>query len=548
MRTHITEELVESTYLFCIKRVSDSESAKDLAQDILCEAIKAEREGREFVSFYSWYWKMARNKYADLIRHRQSRCLPIETAFGIAADLPLPVEDLVAREDMAALRFALSRLSHAYREIIVRFYLHGEPVKDIAASLGIPEGTVKRRLSDGRKKLREGFDNMKNIGISAYAPAHVDWFWGYGAMNASLLMSSSKIVPQVMVICRAEPKTVNEIADELGVAPVYLEEYLEKMTENELLISPASGKYLANCCLFPKSAYMEAKLYADNIFHDNGFPERITERLLSLKDKIMSLDFYGNHFDYSYLMWLLYTQAGGCFGAAGAESYMKKYNGKQKADKRKYRLTMEYILPGESYDGSVNKQLRRLDYSCLTQEFKTSDHGRVTFHNEYEMPPFPNDISDAGDWRKGRDLWVDGNNISLLISLSKDPGKKLTEHEEEMAAGFIKNGLLKKEKVGLAVQLPIFRHSVKKEICTLVQKETADLAAEYANAVGEGVEKILLPYVRRDQMSNFICWDMHSIFQVTGELFWYGWDKHLKMPEDFDRSAAGLYIMTDLAE
>lgn len=548
MRTHITEDLVESTYLFCVKRVSDSESAKDLAQDILCEAIKAEREGREFVSFYSWYWKMARNKYADLIRHRQSRCLPIETAFGIAADIPLPVENIVAREDMAALRFALSRLSHAYREIIVRFYLRGEPVKNIAASLGIPEGTVKRRLSDGRKRLREGLDNMKNIGISAYAPAQVDWFWGYGAMNASLLMSSSKIVPQVMVICRAEPKTVNEIADELGVAPVYLEEYLEKMTENELLISPAAGKYLANCCLFPKAAYMKAKLYADNVFHDNGFPERITERLLSLKDKIMSLDFYGNRFDYSYLMWLLYTQAGGCFGAAGAESYMKKYKGKQQADKRKYRLTMEYILSGESYDGSVYKQLRRLDYSCLTQEFKTSDHGRVTFHNEYEMPPFPNDISDAGDWRKGRDLWVDGNNISLLISLSKDPGKKLTEHEEEKAADFIKNGLLKKEKVGLAVQLPIFRHSVKKEICSIVQKETADLAAEYATAAGEGVEKILLPYVRRDQMSNFICWDMQSIFRITGELFWYGWDKHLKMPEDFDRSAAGLYIMTDLAE
>lgn len=548
MSKYITEELMERTYLFCVKRLSDSESAEDLAHDILCEAIKAENEGREFVSFYSWYWKMARNKYADLVRHKKNPCLPIESAVGIAADIPLPVETMIAQEDMAALRFSLSRLSAVYREIIVRFYLYGEPIKDISLSLGIPEGTVKSRLSDGRKKLREGFDNMKNIGTSSYAPAHADWFWGYGAMDASLLMNSSKIVPQVMIICRIEPKTSNEIADEMGVAPVYLEEFLEKMTQNELLTSPASGRYLANCCLFPKQTYMEAKLYADKIFHDNGFPERISEILLSLKDKITSFDFYGNHFDYSYLMWLLYTQAGGCFGATGAESYMKKYKGKHEADKRKYRLTMEYILPGESYDQSLYKQLRRLDYSCLTQEFGTSAHGRVTFHNEYEMPPFPNDISDSGDWRKGRDMWVNGNNISLLISLSRDPGKKLTEHEEEMAAGFIKNGLLKKESGGLTVQLPIFRHSVKKEICDLVQKETAELATEYANAVGEGVERLLLPYVRRDQMSNFICWDMQSIFQITGELFWYGWDKHLKMPEDFNSSAAGLYIMTDLAE
>ena len=72
-------------------------------------------------------------------------------------------------------------------------------------------------------------------------------------------MDSSKIVQQVMIICRTEQKSVNDIADEMGVAPVYLEEILEKMTEEKLLLTPAKGKYLSNCCVFPKQAYMEAK-------------------------------------------------------------------------------------------------------------------------------------------------------------------------------------------------------------------------------------------------------------------------------------------------
>ena len=65
---------------------------------------------------------------------------------------------------------------------------------------------------------------MNHIGKTAYAPVDVSWFWGYSAMKASLLMNSSKICPQIMVICREEAKTVNEIADEMGIAPVYLEE------------------------------------------------------------------------------------------------------------------------------------------------------------------------------------------------------------------------------------------------------------------------------------------------------------------------------------
>ena len=62
MNEYINGELIENTYLFCVKRVSDSEAAKDLAQDILYEAVRALSGRREITAFYSWYWKMARNR------------------------------------------------------------------------------------------------------------------------------------------------------------------------------------------------------------------------------------------------------------------------------------------------------------------------------------------------------------------------------------------------------------------------------------------------------------------------------------------------------
>lgn len=544
MNEYITNELIEATYLFCVKRISDTEAAKDLSQDILYEAIRVIASGKKFISFYSWYWKMARNKYADLVSRRQDRTLPIEAAGGMAAELLQPIENIIAAEDISQLNFSLSRLASFHREIIIRFYLKEQTVRQIANDLAVPEGTVKRRLFDAKQKLKERFDNMNNIGKSAYAPAEVDWFWGYSAMKASVLMDSSKIYPQVMVICRSNAKTVNEIADEMGVAPVYLEEILEKMFAADLLVSPAKGKFLADCCVFPKEAYIKAKVYANQIFHDSGFAEKITKKIFMLKDTITALDFYGSSFDYKYLMWILCVAASNSFAKASKEHYLEKYKGRLADEaERKFRLTMEYVLPDESFDGSVWEKLRECSWSGLQQNFTTSEYGVLAFQNDYEIKPFPDESEDDNGWRKGRDKWVDGNNISLLVSLSREPQKNLSVHEEAIAADLLKNGLLKKTEKGLTVQLPVMKREIYEKICEMLYRELQELAGEFADTVSEGVKKMLLPYVRKDLMSNFVHWDMQMFFQPTGALFYHCWNNCLAKPDDYSTSAAGLYIL-----
>lgn len=542
MNKFVTNELIEATYLFCVKRISDAEAAKDLSQDILYEALRVIESGKEFISFNSWYWKMARNKYADYVSSKQNSTLPIEIAGGMAAEIPQPIENLIAAEDISQLNFSLSRLAAIHREIIVRFYLKEQSIRQIADELAVPEGTVKRRLFDAKKNLKERFDNMNNIGKTAYAPADVDYFLGHSARKAALLLNNSKICPQVMVICRNEAKTVNEIADEMGVAPLYLEEIIEKLIKEGLLISPAKGKYISNHCVFPRQKYIEAKIYVCDIFHDDGYAEKITNILLDLKNKITALDFYGNDFDYGYLLWLLYVLASYSFGNHGKYHYAKKYGIKDEVE-REYRLTMEYTLADESFDNSVWEKLKDKGWSCLHQDFTTSEYGKIEFINNYEFEPFPNDCEDDNDWRRGRDKWVDGNNISLLVALSENPEKKLSVHEEAMAADFVKNGLLKKENNKLIVQLPILRREIFNKICDLIYDEIKPIAEEFANKVSTGIEKILLPYVRKDLMSNFIHWDMSVLFQRTDTLFRYGWDKALSQPKDYSKSAAGLYII-----
>ncbi|MBR1723640.1 MAG: hypothetical protein IJ723_01260, partial [Ruminococcus sp.] len=93
MENYITNELIESTFLFCAKRISDSEAAKDLSQDILLTAMQNISMGKQFVSFNSWYWRMARKKYADLIKAKQkSHELPLDEALGLSDMSPQPID------------------------------------------------------------------------------------------------------------------------------------------------------------------------------------------------------------------------------------------------------------------------------------------------------------------------------------------------------------------------------------------------------------------------------------------------------------------------
>lgn len=548
MDNYISDELIEATFLFCRKRLSDSEAAKDLAQDILCEGIRKIKSGAEPISFYSYYWKMARNKYADYIRYKKEPALPLEVAGGVACKDLHPADKLVKHEEIARLNLSLSRLSEIHREIIIRFYLKEQSISKIAEELNIPAGTVKGRLFDARKNLKERFDTMTNTGKSAYAPCKMEWFWGFNMREPNNVIISSKIAQQTMFLCGHTAKTLNELADELGVAPVYLEEIIEKMVQVKLLIRPTKNKYLSCCCVFPMQPYINASYISYKTSLDISLPEKICKAVKSVENEIMTLDFYGKELGFDYLCWEFLIWAGNLVGELATESYCKKYEEKYPDEpERSFRMTVKYLLPDEEEDWSMyTEKWKGMSWSNLWQGFKTADHGFVSYINDFEQEPFPNKW-DGKSLEVGRDKWINGNNISLLLDLAENPQKPLNKYEEEIASEFLSQGILTKCGEGLKVMLPIFTREVHGKINRIIEKSVLPIAEGTARVIGADVEKELLPYVRKDLMSNFIHWDMRMFFQPINVLMYYGlYDSdYLSKPEDFERSAAGLWLMTE---
>lgn len=80
-------------------------------------------------------------------RWRKARRLVFVSPRDTDFPVPGPLEDHVA------LVTGLQRLPAAQREALVLHYLVDLPIAQIAAQLGVPEGTVKARLSRGRQAL-----------------------------------------------------------------------------------------------------------------------------------------------------------------------------------------------------------------------------------------------------------------------------------------------------------------------------------------------------------------------------------------------------------
>jgi len=183
------------------------------------------------------------------------------------------IEDLEQTDTAILIRRELSRLSKIYREVMVQFYMENKSISEIASNLGISQGTVCSRLDMGRKKVKEGINNMDSFGTSSYKPSklilHVD---GSPGVNDEPMSVITNLIDQnILIMAYEKPISLIELSENIGATLAYVEESVEKLLYHELM--EKQGKHVYTNFIIIDDELQARKAKAQNDFVDSVFPE-----------------------------------------------------------------------------------------------------------------------------------------------------------------------------------------------------------------------------------------------------------------------------------
>ncbi len=138
-------------YNFFYYSLFDREEAKDLVQDVFFKVYKGLPKFKRESSPYTWIYKIAINTLRTYMRKQKIRKflsfdkIPEESHPGYEPAKKVP----------SLLYDALKQIPYDFKEVILLYYYDEYGVREISEILGIPEGTVKSRLSRGRDFIRD---------------------------------------------------------------------------------------------------------------------------------------------------------------------------------------------------------------------------------------------------------------------------------------------------------------------------------------------------------------------------------------------------------
>ncbi|MBQ3847876.1 MAG: RNA polymerase sigma factor, partial [Clostridia bacterium] len=278
----VIEQMTRPVFAFALKRCKTTEDAEDLSQEILLRAYRSLIARDDVEDPEKFTWTVAHNALANYYRDYRGGYV------GVMIDdfaETLGVWDEYFKEDDGAaidrMRREIAYLSKLQRRIVIAYYYEGKKQQEIANELGIPLGTVKWHLFEAKRELKKGMEKMRDTSELKFNPIKFDTVGlnghaGTGAKNTKDYFRTT-LTQNICYCVRNNAKTVEEIADALGVSPVYVEgevEYLEEMC----FLKKQNGKYIVNFLIDePTSEYLilqndmyrkTASLFANDLYDE----------------------------------------------------------------------------------------------------------------------------------------------------------------------------------------------------------------------------------------------------------------------------------------
>lgn len=278
----IITEYLKPIFGFALKRCRSIHDAEDLSQEIAARAFRALLIKDNVEDVDKYIWTIAHNALSNYYRDT-AKNIAYVSIDDIAERLPVTDGLLHTDEseiEISRLQSEIAYLSKLQRRIVIAYYFGNRKQADIARELNIPLGTVKWHLFQAKKELKRGITMTRNHGELKFNPIRLTRICCNGSAgtkgnNANFFRSA--LSQNIAYSVRNSYKSINEIAGELGVSPVYVESEAEFLYEYGFLLKKGD-KFISNIIIdeadeeiikLHDEMYEKATaLFADDLFDD----------------------------------------------------------------------------------------------------------------------------------------------------------------------------------------------------------------------------------------------------------------------------------------
>ena len=240
----IITEYFQKIYGFAVRKCYSYQEAEELCAEIVQKAYLSLLRAEEVYNVEGYIWRISEHTYARYVsvRKRQE---------GISIDgMEIPFYDEYAlgeaEEEIKRLRMEIAFLTEKRRRIVYSFYYRDRSVSEIAREMGLPEGTVKWHLNKARNELKEGFTMERKIGRLGLAPVEALGFshdGNPGTKGGPEFYLGDKMNLNIVYSVYHKPRTKEEIAEEMGMTLVYLEDRIDFLEGNGFLTRTKGNRY-----------------------------------------------------------------------------------------------------------------------------------------------------------------------------------------------------------------------------------------------------------------------------------------------------------------
>ena len=144
-------------YRLAMRFTANVADAEDLTLEIFHAIYRSIAKFRGNSSLGTWIYRVSMNHCLEFRRKRRLEVVPYDEGLSLASTAwqDDPIESAGKRELSERVEAAINSLSPLHRDVVVLHELQGLTYQEVAATLNVPVGTVKSRLSNAFRRLRD---------------------------------------------------------------------------------------------------------------------------------------------------------------------------------------------------------------------------------------------------------------------------------------------------------------------------------------------------------------------------------------------------------